>query len=66
MGRMVRRALCVLCRARPVDPRWRPFCSKRCQIADQARWADGAYRVDATPSPTSDDDSIVEEPADDG
>ncbi|MBA3271107.1 MAG: DNA gyrase inhibitor YacG [Acidobacteria bacterium] len=41
---------CVLCRAHPVEPRWRPFCSQRCQTQDQARWADGAYRV--TPSST--------------
>jgi endogenous inhibitor of DNA gyrase (YacG/DUF329 family) len=45
---MDRRALCVLCRARPVEPRWRPFCSRRCQQQDQARWADGAYRVETS------------------
>jgi uncharacterized protein len=43
---MDRPVLCVLCRARPVDPQWRPFCSRRCQVADQARWAKGAYRVE--------------------
>jgi endogenous inhibitor of DNA gyrase (YacG/DUF329 family) len=37
--------LCVLCRRRPVDERWRPFCSERCRNEDLARWADGAYRV---------------------
>jgi endogenous inhibitor of DNA gyrase (YacG/DUF329 family) len=42
---MDRPALCVLCHKRPVEPRWRPFCSQRCQIQDQARWADGTYRV---------------------
>jgi endogenous inhibitor of DNA gyrase (YacG/DUF329 family) len=54
---MDRRRLCVLCRTRPIDPRWRPFCSQRCQTEDQARWADEAYRVagpSATP-PLSDD-----------
>jgi uncharacterized protein len=39
--------LCVFCRKAPVDPDWRPFCSKRCQLQDLARWADGAYRVPA-------------------
>ncbi len=24
--------LCVYCRLQPVDPRWRPFCSERCQL----------------------------------
>jgi endogenous inhibitor of DNA gyrase (YacG/DUF329 family) len=38
-------ALCVFCRSRPVDPRWRPFCSERCRLQDLARWADGSYRV---------------------
>ena len=51
---MDRRALCVLCGARAVDPRWRPFCSQRCQTQDQARWAEGAYRVE-TSSATSPD-----------
>ncbi|MGH9173289.1 MAG: DNA gyrase inhibitor YacG [Vicinamibacterales bacterium] len=35
---------------RPVEPRWRPFCSQRCQTQDQARWADGAYRVETPPT----------------
>jgi hypothetical protein len=37
--------LCVLCRNRPIDARWRPFCSERCRNKDLARWADGRYRV---------------------
>ncbi|MGE0040218.1 MAG: DNA gyrase inhibitor YacG [Vicinamibacterales bacterium] len=48
---MDRPALCVLCRTEPVDPRWRPFCSRRCQAADLARWADEAYRVPGPPDP---------------
>ena len=38
-------ATCVFCRVRPVDPEWRPFCSKRCKIQDLARWAEGSYGV---------------------
>ena len=52
--------LCVLCRTRPVDARWRPFCSERCRNEDLARWADGRYGVpDSEPPPdaTSNDDS---------
>jgi endogenous inhibitor of DNA gyrase (YacG/DUF329 family) len=41
--------LCVLCRAREVDLRYRPFCSERCRTNDLAAWADGRYRVAADP-----------------
>jgi len=50
-------ALCVLCRTRPVDPRWRPFCSERCRNEDLARWVDGRYRVAGDPVPNSDSDA---------
>jgi endogenous inhibitor of DNA gyrase (YacG/DUF329 family) len=51
MARMDRPALCVQCRAHAVDPRWRPFCGRRCQTLDQARWADEAYRVNGQTAP---------------
>jgi endogenous inhibitor of DNA gyrase (YacG/DUF329 family) len=41
--------MCVFCRKRPVEARWRPFCSERCRLLDLANWADGAYRVAAEP-----------------
>jgi endogenous inhibitor of DNA gyrase (YacG/DUF329 family) len=50
----------VLCRRRPVDPAFRPFCSDRCRLIDLARWADGEYRVAAdpvTPEPSDADDT---------
>lgn len=25
---------------------YRPFCSKRCKIKDQAYWAEGAYKIE--------------------
>jgi endogenous inhibitor of DNA gyrase (YacG/DUF329 family) len=53
MSRMDRPALCVQCRTRPIDPQWRPFCSRRCQVLDQAGWAEGTYRV---PGPRVDPD----------
>jgi uncharacterized protein len=49
--------LCVLCRVRPRDERWRPFCSERCRNEDLAQWADGGYRVAGDPVPTPDDDA---------
>ena len=45
IGRMGDAPLCVLCGKRPVDARWRPFCSERCRTEDLARWADGTYRI---------------------
>jgi len=55
MGRMGEALPCVLCRMRPVDPAWRPFCSERCRNEDLARWADGTYRVAGEPAPRSDE-----------
>ncbi len=46
---MASQQVCVFCRKNPVDPAWRPFCSKRCKLLDLARWADGTYRVAAEP-----------------
>ena len=47
---------CVYCRQQPAEPRWRPFCSERCQLQDLARWADGAYKIPAEPVTESEDD----------
>ena len=51
--------LCVQCRQRSIDPKWRPFCSERCKLTDLGRWLQGDYRV---PGPPVDD---VSSPADD-
>src|ERR687896_518433 len=45
MDRMGQAPMCVVCRTRPVDPRWRPFCSERCRNEDLARCADGTIRA---------------------
>ena len=57
MSRMGEARLCVLCRKRPVDATWRPFCSERCRNEDLARWADGHYRVAGDPVPTPDSEA---------
>jgi hypothetical protein len=44
-------ALCVYCRQKPVDPRWTPFCSDRCKMADLGRWLTGDYSVPEEPLP---------------
>ena len=41
--------LCVYCRKRPTEARFRPFCSERCRLLDLARWADGSYRIAGEP-----------------
>jgi len=51
MARMGEAPLCVLCRTRPMDERWRPFCSERCRNEDLARWADERYRMAGDPEP---------------
>jgi uncharacterized protein len=35
---------CVRC-AKPVEARFRPFCSQRCADIDLGAWVSGAYRV---------------------
>ena len=49
MSRMDGPLVCAACRLHPVDWRFRPFCSRRCQQLDLARWADGTYRVPGPP-----------------
>ncbi|MBV8095289.1 MAG: DNA gyrase inhibitor YacG [Acetobacteraceae bacterium] len=37
-------SVCPICR-RPTDPRFRPFCSRRCADIDLGRWFRGDYRI---------------------
>ncbi len=50
---------CPIC-GKPAEPRYRPFCSKRCADIDLGRWMTGSYRIptDDTdpPDPTARDD----------
>ena len=43
-------ARCAIC-GKPVDPRFRPFCSKRCADVDLQRWFSGAYRIPGAAPP---------------
>jgi uncharacterized protein len=40
---------CVIC-GKPRDPRYAPFCSKRCADVDLHRWLSGAYVVPGAPA----------------
>jgi endogenous inhibitor of DNA gyrase (YacG/DUF329 family) len=57
---MTSRALCPICSKRPVDPPFRPFCSKRCADVDLQRWFTGRYAI-----PVTDDDEDASRPPDD-
>ncbi|MBW6507779.1 MAG: DNA gyrase inhibitor YacG [Rhodobacteraceae bacterium] len=37
-------ASCPIC-AKPTDPKYRPFCSRRCADVDLGRWLTGSYAI---------------------
>jgi endogenous inhibitor of DNA gyrase (YacG/DUF329 family) len=37
---------CAIC-GRETDPRYRPFCSRRCADVDLGRWLTGGYAIPA-------------------
>jgi endogenous inhibitor of DNA gyrase (YacG/DUF329 family) len=37
-------AACSIC-GKPVDPKYKPFCSRRCANVDLNRWLNGAYSI---------------------
>lgn len=38
---------CPIC-AKETDPKYRPFCSRRCADVDLARWLNGSYAIPVT------------------
>ncbi len=53
------RAVCPICKKKPTDPAFRPFCSKRCADVDLQRWLTGGYAI-----PVVDDDENPPRPPD--
>lgn len=51
-------ATCPICRRAPADPKYKPFCSKRCADVDLQRWFAGSYAV---PGPADDEPSRDDE-----
>jgi len=47
---------CPIC-AKDSDPKYRPFCSRRCADVDLGRWLNGSYAI------PSDDPEDIEEGA---
>lgn len=45
---------CPIC-DKPTDPKYRPFCSRRCADVDLGKWLSGAYSV-----PSADPDDVDE------
>lgn len=46
---------CPICR-RPAQPRYKPFCSKRCADVDLNRWLTGHYAIPVEEGPDRPDD----------
>jgi hypothetical protein len=49
---------CVRC-GKPVEARFRPFCSQRCADIDLGTWATGGYRVATDEEPAGPDEAEV-------
>lgn len=47
---------CAIC-GKPVDPAYKPFCSKRCANLDLHRWLNGSYVIAGEPIDESDEDA---------
>ncbi len=45
---------CPIC-TRDTDPKYRPFCSRRCADVDLAKWLTGSYAIPAAPEEQADD-----------
>ncbi|MSO99361.1 MAG: DNA gyrase inhibitor YacG [Rhodospirillaceae bacterium] len=56
LGVRVSAPKCVRC-GKPVEARFRPFCSQRCADIDLGAWVTGAYRVATEEAPTEVDDA---------
>jgi uncharacterized protein len=46
---MMTSARCPIC-AKPTEPKFKPFCSKRCADIDLSRWLKGSYAIPGRPA----------------
>lgn len=49
---------CPICH-KETDPKYRPFCSKRCADVDLGRWLTGAYAIPAGEEDDPDEDDMA-------
>jgi len=47
--------VCAIC-GKPVDARFKPFCSKRCADVDLNRWLSGGYVIPGAQVPDDEED----------
>jgi len=50
-------APCPICRKADADPKYKPFCSRRCSDVDLQRWFSGSYAIPGEPLEASDEES---------
>jgi endogenous inhibitor of DNA gyrase (YacG/DUF329 family) len=48
---------CPIC-AREADPKYKPFCSRRCADIDLGKWLNGSYAIPAAVTEQEDDDEL--------
>lgn len=46
---------CPIC-SKPKDPKFAPFCSKRCADVDLSRWLKGSYAIPGSQTEDEDED----------
>jgi endogenous inhibitor of DNA gyrase (YacG/DUF329 family) len=51
---------CPIC-GRPVEPRFRPFCSARCRDQDLLNWLGGRYAIPAQESEADEEGEVPSE-----
>jgi len=49
---------CAIC-GKEQDPKYRPFCSKRCADVDLNRWLSNGYAIPAAEEDDPDDESVI-------
>lgn len=52
---MTKIKLCAVCENKPVEPKFKPFCSKRCADVDLSRWLKGGYAIPGRPADQADE-----------
>lgn len=52
---------CPIC-ARDADPKYTPFCSRRCADVDLAKWLNGSYAIPAAITDADEDETADTEP----
>lgn len=51
---------CPVC-GKPLDPAYRPFCSRRCADVDLQRWLSGRYAIGGGPEEDQDEGAETED-----